>query len=180
MSPMLRGQPFLDHFSDDGRFPNHPDFPVLHYVAVIPDIDLDAHMVEAVFDICEWVPLWRGGVFDYHHYHSTAHEALGVASGTATLMLGGPGGRKVTVYKGDVLVLPAGTAHCCLKASDDFLVVGAYPPGQENYDILRGEADERPAALERIVNLPTPITDPVGGDDGYLMNLWVRPSAPTR
>jgi uncharacterized protein YjlB len=70
--------------------------------------------------------------------------------------------------------LPAGTAHCCLEASDDFLVVGAYPPGQENYDILRGEPDERPAALERIAGLPSPITDPIGGDDGHLPAIWVR------
>jgi uncharacterized protein YjlB len=174
MSPILRGEPFLQWFSDDGRFPNHPDFPVLHYVAVITDGDVDALLVEAIFDACDWVPLWTGGVFTYHHYHSNAHEALGVAAGSATLMLGGPGGSEVRVFQGDVLVLPAGTAHCCLEASDDFLVVGAYPPGQENYDILRGQPDERPAALERIARLPTPITDPIGGDDGHLPAIWVR------
>ena len=40
-------------------------------------------------------------------------------------------------------------------------MVGAYPAGQEDYDLLR-EADE--AARARIDSLPAPPQDPVGGD----------------
>ena len=32
---------------------------------------------------------WTWTVYDFHHYHSTAHEALVVATGEAVLMLGG-------------------------------------------------------------------------------------------
>jgi uncharacterized protein YjlB len=44
-------------------------------------------------------------------------------------------------------------------------VVGAYPPGQEDYDLLRGDDPaEVEAARERIAALPAPPQDPVGGD----------------
>ncbi len=62
---------------------------------------------------------------------------------------------------GDVLVLPAGTGHRRARADDAFRVVGAYPRGQEDYDLLR-EADD--AARERIAALGPPAEDPVGGE----------------
>jgi uncharacterized protein YjlB len=110
-----------------------------------------------------WGGSWVDGVFDFHHFHSTSHEVLGVVSGSATIELGGPQGEAFHVAGGDVLVLPAGTGHRRASASGDFRVVGAYPAGQEDYDLLR-EADD--AARSRIAALPAWDRDPVTGAAG--------------
>jgi uncharacterized protein YjlB len=44
-------------------------------------------------------------------------------------------------------------------------VVGAYPAGQEDYDLLRGDDPQQVAAArERIAALGPPPDDPVGGE----------------
>lgn len=165
----LSGTSF-EYFADDGRFPNSA-LPVVIYRQAVARDEATAEAMEALFDGNGWPSQWRAGVYDYHHYHSTAHECLGVAQGSATLQLGGPDGREFNVGAGDVLLLPAGTAHRCLAADDDFLVVGAYPPGQ-NWDVLRGEPTDRPDADLRIARLALPRTDPVGGQGGPVLEKW--------
>ncbi|GHA16596.1 hypothetical protein GCM10007989_09560 [Devosia pacifica] len=156
-----------EHFEDDGRFPNSA-LPLLIYKGAGP---ADADGMEVLLRRNDWAPQWRGGVFDYHHYHSTAHEVLGVFSGWARLMMGGPQGRELLVEAGDIVVIPAGVAHQHVGSSDDFQLAGGYPPGQE-WDILRGEPDDRPQADKNIAAVPMPRRDPVGGDSGPLLELW--------
>lgn len=50
--------------------------------------------------------MWTNGVFTYQHYHSGTHEVLGVAAGTAILLIGGPGGRRFNVKAGPALSYP--------------------------------------------------------------------------
>jgi uncharacterized protein YjlB len=143
------------HAPPGEQIPNHPSFPVLIYRGV------DAPDVRALFADHGWRGAWTNGVFDFHHFHSTSHEVLGVVAGAATIELGGPQGEAFDVSAGDVLVLPAGTGHRRATARDGFTVVGAYPAGQEDYDLLRAADD---AARARIAALPAPEQDPVGGE----------------
>jgi uncharacterized protein YjlB len=145
---------------DTGPIPNHPRFPVLVYRGV------DVSDVRSLLAAHGWGGAWTDGVFDFHHFHSTSHEVLAVIAGAATLELGGPQGRAFEVAQGDVLVLPAGTGHRRAAARGGFTVVGAYPAGQEDYDLLR-EADD--AARERLARVPVPDADPIGGDG---IALW--------
>nr|WP_180207212.1 cupin [Pseudomonas sp. SbOxS1]NYU07521.1 cupin [Pseudomonas sp. SbOxS1] len=159
-------------FERNGWVLNNPRLPVLIYPgAIAVQGDDPAALFEQTFKANGWPPQWRYGVYDYHHYHTEGHEVLGVASGHARLMLGGPDGHVLQVRAGDVLLLPAGTGHCNLDSSDDFLVVGAYPPGQ-HADICR-EAPS-PAQLQSIETLPFPDQDPVQGTYGAVSEYWSK------
>ena len=148
--------------------PNNPNFPVLLYRSLLTDGDR-AEGFENLFSRNGWGGLWRNGVYPFHHYHSNTHEVLGFARGSARLIIGGPTGVELEVSAGDAAILPAGTGHCRLRASDDFLVIGGYPP-EGQYDLCRQAAT--PEQLRHIRELPPPKTDPVTGKHDGLTEVW--------
>lgn len=156
---------------DDGAYPNS-DLPVLVYrQALRSSIRSPARILEQIFRANGWTGAWRNGIFSYHHYHSTAHEVLGIAGGTASVQLGGPDGWALDVTAGDVLVLPAGVAHKNGGSDPAFEVVGAYPDGR-SWDLKRGSPDERPEADRNIDRVPLPSRDPLFGAEGPLVDHW--------
>jgi uncharacterized protein YjlB len=157
--------------ADDGTYPNS-DLPVLVYRQVLgASVRGPARRLEQIFRSNGWTGAWRNGIFSYHHYHSTAHEVLGVSGGKASVQLGGPDGWTLDVKAGDVLVLPAGAAHKNCGSDRVFEVVGAYADGRA-WDLMRGEPGDRPEADRNIERVPLPSRDPLFGADGPLMEHW--------
>ncbi len=157
---------------DDGSIPNNPELALLVYrqAVTLPDDD-PASVFEALFTANGWPAAWRNGIHPFHHFHSTAHEALGVYRGSATARFGGEGGVDLTVSAGDVVIIPAGVGHKALEASRDLGIVGAYPAGS-GPDLCRGAPNERPATLDAIARVAVPARDPLYGAEGPLREHW--------
>src|ERR1700759_4772126 len=150
-------EPLTFTFADDGSIPNS-GLPLLVYRDAVPP---DPVAIERLFAANDWPPAWRDGVHPFHHFHSTAHEALGVARGEASVLFGGPDGKVLTVQAGDVVGIPAGVGHCNQSQSDDRLIVGAYPDTRDRPDLRRGKPDEHAAAKHAIAAVKLPAVDPV-------------------
>jgi len=160
--------------TDDGTFPNNEKLPLLVYKNAISIPGKNpAGAIERIFHDNGWGGSWRNGIYPYHHYHSTAHEVLGIYEGEVKVQLGGPKGLTIEGRAGDVIIIPAGVAHKNLGSSADFSCVGAYPPGQ-SWDMNFGKPGERTKADQNIGNVPLPTTDPVYGNDGHLQKSWVE------
>lgn len=155
---------------DTGAFPNSR-LPALVYRHVLPPSGELASAFEALFEKHGWTGSWRNGLYRTHHYHSTAHEVLGVYRGKVSVRVGGPDGVLVELRAGDVAVLPAGVAHKNENQSDDFAVVGAYPSGT-SADLQYGKQGERPSTDASIAKVQKPKQDPVSGASGALLRLW--------
>lgn len=157
---------------ENKTIPNNGRLPVMIYKNVFLFDDSDpAALIERFFSGNNWGGSWRNGIFPYHHYHTTAHEALGVYAGWAEVQLGGEGNDPMRIEKGDLVILPAGTGHKKIDSGEGFAVVGAYPDGQ-SYDMNYGKPEEMEDAKKNIAKLALPTQDPVFGKDGKLFSYW--------
>lgn len=160
-------------FADDGLVPNNP-LPFLVYRSAVDVAGRDPESaIETLFAANGWGAMWRNGIYDFPHYHARVHEALGIARGHAKVRFGGDKGEVLEISAGDVAILPAGTGHQCISSSDDFSVVGAYPPGPP-MDLVRPSKEAHARALKTIPRVAVPKTDPVLGANGPLVRLWGR------
>jgi uncharacterized protein YjlB len=164
--PMTSPETFT--LDENGRFPN-TRLPVVVY----RDVDAVSTPSDCtgLFARNGWLGAWVNGIFPFHRFHATAHEVLGIVDGSGSLVLGGPGGIRVEVGPGVVLVLPAGAAHSNAGPSNDFVLVGAYPNGM-TWDLRQGNPDERNEVLAHIESVPLPDSDPVYGPGGPLTEIW--------
>ena len=157
-------------FADDGVVPNSP-LPLVVYRGALPDSGDRAAACEEMFARNSWPASWRNGIYPYHHFHSTAHEVLGIARGSARVRLGGESGQSVELHAGDVVVIPAGVAHKREAASADLLVFGSYPRGQSP-DMCRAEPARHDRAAANVAAVPLPASDPVTGRAAPLLDCW--------
>ena len=158
-------------FEDDGDVPNSPLPLIVYHDAIDARAGDTAAGFEAMFQQNGWGGSWRNGIYPFHHYHSNAHEVLGIAAGTAEVRFGGEQGRTLTVRAGDAVLIPAGVGHKRLSASDDLLVVGAYPGGQ-HADLMREGVEDKAGVRRRVSGVALPDRDPVGGSDGPMAAHW--------
>jgi uncharacterized protein YjlB len=177
MKKRINTNPHILHFilKRNKNFPNSR-LPVLIYQEALilsSQMNESCIITQKIFSRNGWSNSWRNGIYDFHHYHSITHECMGICSGSAIVILGGPKGKRVEVSKGDVIILPAGVGHKCLKHSEDFQCVGAYPQGKD-YDTNLGKNKELEKALVNIKNLAKPSKDPVLGKEGFLKIYWKK------
>lgn len=155
------------YLSDDGVTPNS-GLPLLIYRGA-----LDARVGDPLqhFAAHHWGNGWINGIYDFQHYHATAHEVLGIVDGTASVQFGGVAGPKLEVSAGDMVVIPAGIGHCRLRQTAQLRVAGAYPDGQSP-DLRRATPEDRAIALRHLAEVDLPATDPLFGPDGPLVHIW--------
>jgi uncharacterized protein YjlB len=172
--------PQLVRLRDDGETPNSR-LPVVCYRGALrlDDAFDPAAVFEETFACHGWRQSWRDGIYDFLHFHTATHEVLGIARGRVTVEFGGQRGRSLTLHAGDVVILPAGTGHRRLAASDDLLVVGAYPAGGR-YDEPRPDQIDYATAVASIARVKLPRRDPVYGARGPLLEVWRKPPPPPR
>lgn len=157
--------------SPSGGVPNNP-LPLIIWPRVAPDEEEDiAAWFETTFGQHGWPPAWPYPIFPYTHYHPNTHELLGVAAGWAEVLFGGDSGRMVTLRAGDAVLIPAGVGHRQVSASEDFLVVGAYPQGMSP-ETLRDEPAKLKTSQAQVKNVPLPHQDPFTGKEGAMTDIW--------
>lgn len=178
-----------------GVAPNNETLPLIVYSGVAEFGDKEPEAVfEEIFWGNQWADGFRDGTFSFHHYHSGAHEVVGVARGSAVLEFGGPDGKVVEVTAGDAVVIPAGVVHRRIDDAPGYSVVGCYPHHQVPDCCVLSAEDAAKAAIDpdaadlvikhigknefsaikaSITTTVLPVTDPISGKDGAIRELWL-------
>ncbi|KAJ9133866.1 Cupin domain-containing protein [Pleurostoma richardsiae] len=138
----------------------------------VPASAIESHLIS----LGVVTPQWRYTMYSTSHFHSTSHEVLCVSAGRARLCFGGENNPKrvePTVQAGDVIVVPAGVAHCLLEdlsgGGTTFEMVGSYPAGHQ-WDMCYGKKGEE-AKVQGIKSLPWFDRDPMYGGEGPTLEL---------
>ena len=111
-------------------------------------------------------------MFSETHFHSTTHEVLSIASGSAKCCFGhehNEGRIEPVLTKGDVVIIPAGVGHRLLEDYGDFQMVGSYPKGK-SWDMCYGR-DGEDEKVKLINNLGWFQRDPIYGDNGPSLDV---------
>ncbi|MDZ7793872.1 MAG: hypothetical protein U5P10_09340 [Spirochaetia bacterium] len=118
-------------FEDDGSIPNNQLKALIYKLVFEGNEARRPEHYEQLFRKNGWSGAWRNGIFSYHHYHSTAHEVLGIYTGWADVLLGGDRGEVLRVEAGDIITTSGRThGQKTVQQSDRLGVIGAYPQGQ--------------------------------------------------
>lgn len=157
---------------DDGKVPNNPLLPLVFYEGAF-SVDMDTSDVIAHFATNRWFGAWVNGIFDFHHYHARAHEVLANLGPSVTVQFGGEDGPTIDFQPGAAVVIPAGGGHCRLSSGAGLIIVGAYPAGQEDWDLKRADStSDYQRAQTEIPHVALPEKDPVTGNIGPLLDHW--------
>ncbi len=162
------------HLTDDGLVPNNS---ALALIVIRAALEGDACNEQAIIQRLAangWRGAWINGIYPFHHYHARSHEVLVISRGWARVQFGGTQGPILALQAGDGVVIPAGVGHRRNAASADLIVVGAYPAGQEDWDLKRPTVAEHALALTEIPHVMLPPRDPFGGLDGPVVSVWLR------
>jgi uncharacterized protein YjlB len=154
------------YFEKASDVPNSPLPVVLIRSVLAPNANKKGRRFREAFERNGWTGIWTDTIYDYMHFHSNAHEVLGIAEGKVTVLLGGAEGRRFRLKAGDMLAIPAGVGHRRVGEATGLKVIGAYPHGQSHFTMKRtGRAVPR-------VKLPD--TDPFYGPAGALTQCWTK------
>ncbi|KAH8797960.1 hypothetical protein F5884DRAFT_905795 [Xylogone sp. PMI_703] len=165
------------HVIPPNRYALNSSLPVLIYRDVLP-LPLSEEKTTIFLEEHDWEKRGVWGHISTRHYHPNSHECYGIFQGESTLLLGQGqsdenGGLEIDVHAGDVIVLPAGTAHCCLQSTADYRYIGVYPKGCPRWRNELGKALPDIENLNKEISaVAMPTQDPVMGNDGPLLRLW--------
>ncbi|KAH8702350.1 hypothetical protein BGW36DRAFT_372663 [Talaromyces proteolyticus] len=165
------------YFLQSTVYAPNSSLPVLHYRNVLPYPATEEN-VTSFLTAHKWEKRGTWGHIPTRHFHPNSHECYGIFRGSSTIVLGvgggdESGGLRVRVQAGDVIVLPAGTAHSMADSTEDYRYIGVYPEGCPRW---RNELGEKPISLadlrKEIQSVGFPKQDPVFGTHGPMMRLW--------